>query len=432
MAPLLANLIPRDSHFDPTVTLTEFRDQWVHPSDVFSVLLILGGDVVARALAQLAGGGLTPITFSFGWVAYSVSAVASASGENKLMPQSPDCKCMIINGKSGYARENSSWIIGRIVRDFDHWSDQNIKDKTQEIIDKKWKEILDSERKNKGAQNPEDEESTRADIYVTQSETKKPKRAGLVVSIYKPSEKRRAGVIERDTIYWSGLIISIVQLGIAAIPCGIFGDWGILLITICGNVLAIATGLLPQWKKEKWACRTKSKDTYVLTRGNGAQHAIVILGNGHGLNLEDLASGQSNLDVSADNKTRAILLVLSTLWVLLLIAAAGLQHNTWFLLAIGAIGMVQNIFVAGCYRRPESFGIPLDFCQVFGQSKVMDTLFEVEESYSGLGRSMLDEFFPGTLRPHEINKWAEFGTPRTQDRVQKRKAQGQARITDME
>jgi hypothetical protein len=44
----------------------EFRDQFNHPAEVFSVLLILGGDVVARALAQLAGGRLTPVTFSFG------------------------------------------------------------------------------------------------------------------------------------------------------------------------------------------------------------------------------------------------------------------------------------------------------------------------------------------------------------------------------
>lgn len=33
---------------------------------------------------------------------------------------------------------------------------------------------------------------------------------------------------------------------------------------------------------------------YVLTKGNGAQYAIVILGNGRGPNLEDLAAGQIN------------------------------------------------------------------------------------------------------------------------------------------
>lgn len=66
MAPLLATLIPRDSRFNPATTSNEFRDQYIHPGDIFSVLLILGGDVVARALAQLADGGLTPFTFSFG------------------------------------------------------------------------------------------------------------------------------------------------------------------------------------------------------------------------------------------------------------------------------------------------------------------------------------------------------------------------------
>lgn len=44
----------------------EFSEQWKNPSDVFSVLLILGGDVVARALAQLAGSGIAPVAFSFG------------------------------------------------------------------------------------------------------------------------------------------------------------------------------------------------------------------------------------------------------------------------------------------------------------------------------------------------------------------------------
>jgi hypothetical protein len=307
---------------------------------------------------------------------------------------------MVINGKSGYIRENSSWIIGRIVRDFDEWSDQKTKDKTDDILDKKWKEMK-----------------------AKKSDAKKPTRAGLVVTIYKPSEKRPAGVGERDIIYWSGLLILIVQLGVAAIPCGLFGDWGILLITVCGNALAIATGLLPQWKKEKWACRTKSKQTYILTRGNGSQHAIVILGNENGLNLEDLASGQSNIDVSAKTVTRLILLILSTLWVLLLIVAAGLQKNTWFLLAIGAIGIAQNVFVAGWNRRPESFGIPLDFVEVFGKPEVMGTLFEVEENYEGLGRSMLDEFYPGKLRPDEITKWADF---------ENREAQAQSKARQVE
>ena len=60
MAPLLARA------FAASAPLGELRLQWTHPSDVFSVLLLLGGDVISRALAQLAGGPVTPVTFSFG------------------------------------------------------------------------------------------------------------------------------------------------------------------------------------------------------------------------------------------------------------------------------------------------------------------------------------------------------------------------------
>jgi len=64
MAPFLVTLL---AGRDPSSTTPgEFKYQWLRPGDVFSVLLILGGDVIARALSQLAGGVFTPVTFSFG------------------------------------------------------------------------------------------------------------------------------------------------------------------------------------------------------------------------------------------------------------------------------------------------------------------------------------------------------------------------------
>jgi hypothetical protein len=68
MPPFFTTLVSRDSGFNATLSSDEFSDQWTHLVDVFTVLLIVGGDVIGYALAQLAGGWLTPVTFSFGVV----------------------------------------------------------------------------------------------------------------------------------------------------------------------------------------------------------------------------------------------------------------------------------------------------------------------------------------------------------------------------
>lgn len=50
----------------PVTAAAELRQQWMQPTDVIPVLLLLGGEIVNKALAQLAGGSLTQVTFSFG------------------------------------------------------------------------------------------------------------------------------------------------------------------------------------------------------------------------------------------------------------------------------------------------------------------------------------------------------------------------------
>lgn len=305
----------------------------------------------------------------------------------------PDCSCKVINGKSGYVRDNTSWIIGRIVRDFESWKDDKVKEHLDRLIEKRWK--FEQEKAEK--------EQTGSGQTI-----KKPSQAGLCVSIYN-AEQAVKGYPGYDVVYWIGFVSTIIQLGIAAIPCGIFGDWGIFLVTIAGILLSFATGSLPQWAEEKWACRDKSTKNVILTRGNGSQHAIVILGGGKGLDLEDLAAGQTNVDVSASWFTRISVIVLAALWILLLITAAGIKQNSWFLLAVGGVGILQNIFVAGWRRFPKAYGIPLTFVEIIGENKVMDTLFAVEDKYHHIGASMKDTFFPGgKLWPEEEKKWEDF------------------------
>lgn len=130
---------------------------------------------------------------------------------------------------------------------------------------------------------------------------------------------------------------------------------------------------------------------FVLTRGNGSQHAIVIIGDGKGLDLEDLAA--ANVSLFPTRQTRFAVIVFAALWILLLITALGIRKNTWFLLAIGGVGILQNIYVAGTSRSPQAFGVPLEFVEVIGEPKVMHALFKVEKRYPRVGRSMLATFF---------------------------------------
>ncbi|KAI1629856.1 hypothetical protein EDD37DRAFT_70612 [Exophiala viscosa] len=389
MPPVFFEVVRRS--FKPSETSDAFWLQWRNPGDVFSVLLILGGDVVSRALAQLTGTSITPVAFSFGWVAYAVAAVVSAVGENKLMPL-PDCNCKVINAKSGYVRDNSSWIVGQIVRDYEEWMDKDIKKHLSGILDAAWEKERDqAEKYQKGSG----------------SSVPRPKQAGLCVSIYRAGTAV-VGCPGYDLAYYIGFATTVLQLGIAAIPCGIFGDWGILLVTVGGILLSFASGSLSEWREEKWACRRNSYKDVILTRGNGSQHAIVVLGTGKGLDLEDLAAGQTNVDVSASRYTRVVVTLLAALWIILLITAAGLKKNTWFLLAVGGIGMLQNIYVAGKQRSPQAFGVPLKFVKVIGMPKVMHTLFAVEEQYPHIGASMRATFFPYELRHEELEKWGEL------------------------
>lgn len=312
----------------------------------------------------------------------------------------PDYTCKVINGKTGYVRDNSSWIIGRIVRDFEGWMDEGkkggpIRKQLDRMIEERW-------RMDKNAA-----ESKAIDLGKPLEPTTKPLQAGLCVSVYK-AEKAQPGYPGYDLIYFIGFATIFVQLGIAAIPYGVFGDWGILLVTICGIILSLASGSLSQWSEEKWACRKESRKTVILTRGNGSQHAIVIVSDGEGLDLEDLAAGPMNVYASTSKWTRAAIIILAVCWILLLITTAGIKQNTWFLLAIGGIGILQNIYVAGQMRFPDAFGVPLKFEGVIGEIKVMKTLFAVEGKYPRLGKSLLDTFFPGKLRPDEYQKWEEF------------------------
>lgn len=52
--------------FDPQAAADDLRNGWIHIDVVFPILLLAGSSIVQHALAQLAGGIISPVAFSFG------------------------------------------------------------------------------------------------------------------------------------------------------------------------------------------------------------------------------------------------------------------------------------------------------------------------------------------------------------------------------
>lgn len=387
----------------------EFANQWTRPNDIFSVLLILGGDVIQLACASMAGGTSmppNPVAFSFGWVAYAVSALLSTIGENRLINCQPEVPLIVINLKSGYRRSNNSWLLGRLIKTYQHWMPDEVR------------KSLKPPKKKRGVAGSLDEEkyNDAAEPVLTGAGY----LSALCIAVYEWQPDLKPGVPRRDLAWWSGYFVSLIQLAVAVIPLGLYGDWTILLTTAAGTILSYSSASLPQWRDEKWKARkTEKPKSVALTAGNGSLNVIIIEGAENVLDLEDLAAGGT----SEISSTRYLTFVLSLLWLVLLITCTGIQSHTWYLLAVGGIGMLHNIIVAAVPRQPEALGIPIKLKDskdsktasisqsqpavkgVFAELKVMWSLMELEMKYEGWGKALRDEFFPGELMKDEKDWW---------------------------
>jgi hypothetical protein len=86
-----------------------------------------------------------------------------------------------------------------------------------------------------------------------------------------------------------------------------------------------------------------------------------------------------------------------------LVVAAGIKRHSWFLLGVGALGMLHNVLVAGVTRKPDAHGIPLEHLhgETIGKKspggtkrrKAMDVLAEAEKKIAGLGVALRPVFF---------------------------------------
>jgi hypothetical protein len=380
--------------------------EWSNPSSVLAILLIIGGEIVHHTLAQVSGSILPLVCFSFGWVSYSFNAFLGVSGDGRLMPP-PDYPCKVINLRSGRAVENRSWIIGRLLRD------------NESYLSKK---------------SPLTDERLRISVYEAMEQ---------------PANKPVLPQFGR--LFFLSVLVIWVQVGIAVIPAVLYGDWGVALVTGVGTLLALFAGGLPQWKAEKLACRTNSPKDFAITAGTGYREVMIVRGCGRSLDLEDLAAALAprstgawltrgifarhvkEIQFAKDTQmfpsasvrkdeylrprglpvdfwlTRIFAFTSCLLWLALLVTVAGLNTNAWFLFLVGALGMLQNAYIAASSRNPRHRGIPLCHVDTITGRRVMDALMDLEvtfeQEYQGAGRNLLAEYFPLGLRPMEAAWW---------------------------
>lgn len=390
------------SNLNKSSTVSQLSAQWTNPSDVLSLLLIIGGDIVQTALAQTAGAWITPVCFSFGWVAYSFSTVVRVLGDGRLLP-APDYPVKVFNLESSYVRDNRNWVIGRILRDNE----------------------------------------------VFMNKLKRHSGSGIRISIFTALErKKRSALLNISAICW--LIITLLQLGVASIPLARDGEWGVFLITSTGTAAAFLAGQLPQWQIEKLPLKQRSTKHIALTSGNGSREIMIIYGGGKCLDLEELAAGESprsdraweaskvlSRPVKDKNGrqlrhkngnmvrrtfmwsglpvglwlTRFASFCQVVFWLALLITVAGLRSHSWYLVIVGSLGMLQNAMLAAAARKPERRGLPLRHVDTIMTLQTMDGLMDLEATIEGAGVRLLDEFFPGFLRENEIAWWGGDRNP---------------------
>ena len=303
------------------------------------------------------------------------------------MPK-PELACLVINARTCHKRTNSSWILSRILRDFDVWRHPDC-------------DRIEAERLT--------ELQAKEDLLAKeQKRTPRTKRIALRVTVWdcKAASGRGTG----DFVYWAGPCVSAVQLIIAAIPWALWDERFTFVVTAIGTVLAYASGALPQWCEEKFGVRktclsdpAKGKKAVYLTEGNGSHEAILILSHHGSLDLEALAGPQRSLKNPA--ATRACSTLLATLWLAFLISVAGWDQHTWFLLGVGLLGLVHNAAVCAFRRRPSAFGLDLEYQQTLVEGSVMEVLHKMETKFPQAGAALLDEFFSGDLRPLEELIW---------------------------
>ncbi|EPS42039.1 hypothetical protein H072_4023 [Dactylellina haptotyla CBS 200.50] len=248
------------------------------------------------------------------------------------MPDTDMANITVTGIDTGHARTTQSWLLGKLLHD--------LNDKLDQEMEKEMRHMPPNSEKASNSMSTKEVELHRPEPHRPEPHRQRQWEA-LRISVFETIDDPHYthGVPHRDFLCSSGRLSTAVE----------------------GREMG-----LPE----------ERGSSVVLSQGNGSRHAILILGKrGVGLDLEILSRGTRT---SKRSPLAWLLIVLLTAnWIILLITASGLKLGTWYLLAIGAIGSMQNIVVAAAQRQPSALA---------------------EEEYPGAGISLIPVFFPGSMR----------------------------------
>ncbi|KAI0656045.1 hypothetical protein C8Q70DRAFT_1014224 [Cubamyces menziesii] len=319
----------------------------LNPSLVLPALMALGTDVLRRAQAI---PDISPLTI--GWPEFLLTLLAR--GQPDLLVEPP---CTIINAKSGYARTNRSPVLEHLLR----------------------------------------------------SHTNDSTRGGLTVAFLTTSQ--RPGTPSFDGVSYAAIAVTAGQLSLATIlPLIGQSSENVFKATLAGTLLSNAVSYLLRRHqlKQIHSARDvpeKRRDITCITSGNGSAEAVVIITEGGGVRIEDLAASRAN---DLGSGTTLAVASLITLWTIFLLSLTTLDRvDAWWMLAQCGIGAAYTVFAARQWRGGSALGFRFTGKKVVRADKVMETLMKAEEIEPGVGSTLLPIYFPGPLRPDEELWWAE-------------------------
>lgn len=175
------------------------------------------------------------------------------------MPTIPDCPCKIINSRSGYVLENMSWVVSRVMRDFDSWSNTATKKKQLEILETRWAELK--------SKDPPGQKTDKSRSYCNCLQAKNKQTCRHTGARYHLLERRLRDILAADYCHYS--IRSFKRLVYSWYNSGGYNPCSCnrLFTQVEGGEMGVPNAL---------------NDVYALTKGTGSQHVIVIWPMGMG------------------------------------------------------------------------------------------------------------------------------------------------------